>query len=146
MSCPGAGGGENTVGAKGLTILDTLITLCIIGLLTGVVIVKYQQVSQAAQEAALKTALVNIRTSIMLFKMLKNRNPQSLKEMTEEKVMLPARIGSDTYTGPIFLKKEYLMAYAVDKDGNVIDAFENPFFYDPVQGEVKATTKGYETW
>jgi type II secretory pathway pseudopilin PulG len=146
MSCLGAGGSENTVGAKGLTILDTLITLCIIGVLTGVVIVKYRQVSYAAQEAAVKTALVNIRTSITLFKMLNGRNPHSLREMIGQKVMIPARVGADKYTGPIFLKKEYLMEYAVDKDGNVIDAFENPFIYDPVQGEVKATTKGYETW
>ncbi len=137
---------KTPLSAKGLTILDTLITLCIIGVLTGVVIVKYRQVSQAAQEAALKTALVNIRTSITLFKMLNDRNPLSLQEMIGEKVMLPARIGANYYAGPIFLKKEYLMEYAVDKNGNIIDAFGNPFYYDPVKGEVTTTTKGYEKW
>jgi len=146
MNCPAQAVVKTVLSAKGLTILDALVTLCIIGVLTGMVIIKYRQVSHAAQEAAVKTGLVNIRTSITLFKMLNGRNPHSLKEMIGQKVMLPARVGADKYTGPVFLKKEYLMEYAVDKDGNVIDAFENPFFYDPVQGEVKATTEGYEKW
>jgi type II secretory pathway pseudopilin PulG len=130
---------------KGFTIIDALITLCLIGILIGVVIPKYQQVAHEAQEVALKTGLANIRTSIKLFKMLNNRNPESLKELMEKKVMLPARTGTDRYTGSFFDKK-YLMAYAVDPKGNIVDAFGNPFAYDLVRGEVKATTKGYEDW
>ncbi len=131
---------------QGLTILDTVITLCLIGILIGVVIPKYRHVARAAQESAIKAALVNIRTSIKLFKMLNGRNPQSLKEMIEKKIMLPARVGSDKYTGPIFLKESYLMEYAVDTEGNIIDAFGNPFIYNTSKGEVRTTTKGYETW
>jgi type II secretory pathway pseudopilin PulG len=137
---------KTRLSAKGLTILETLITLCIIGVLTGVVIVKYRQVTQAAKETALKAGLVNIRMSVTLFKMLNNRNPDSLKEMVEKKVMLPARIGPDKYTDPIFLKESYLMEYATDKEGNIIDAFDNPFTYDAAKGEVRTTTKGYEAW
>ena len=130
---------------KGLTILDTIITLCLIGILIGVVIPKYQRIAHEAQEAALKTGLANIRTSIKLFKMLNNRNPQSLKELTEKKVMLPARIGADRYSGSFF-DRNYLMSHAEDSKGNMLDAFGNPFAYDPLRGEVKATTKGYEDW
>jgi Tfp pilus assembly protein PilE len=132
---------------QGLTIVDTVLTLCAIWILIGVVIPKYQQVAREAQEVALKTALVNIRTSIKLFKMLLNgRNPQSLKMMIEKKVILPARVGSDKYTGSIFLKESYLMEYAVNKEGNIIDAFDNPFIYDASKGEVRTTTTGYENW
>jgi competence protein ComGC len=130
--------------AKGLTIVDAVITLCAVGILIGVVIPKYQRVAREAQEAALKTELSNIRTSIRLFKMLNHRNPASLREMIEMKVMFPARIGSG-YAGSIY-KESYLMKNAVDAEGNKVDAYGNPFLYDPQRGEVRSSTKGYENW
>jgi len=131
---------------SGLTILDALITLCLVGVLIGVVLPHYQRLARDAQGVALKTGLVNIRTSIRLFRILNSRNPASLQEMVQKKAMLPARIGSDPYTGPHILKESYLMEYAVDRNGNIIDSFGNPFAYDAVSGEVRATTKGYEAW
>ena len=130
---------------RGLTILDTIITLCLIGLLIGVVIPKFQQMAREAQEAALKSALANIRTSISLCKMLNKKNPQSLRELVEKEVMLPARIGADPYSESIF-KQKYLTQQSLDAQGNILDPFGNPFTYDPIQGEVRATTKGYEMW
>jgi competence protein ComGC len=130
--------------AKGLTIVDAVITLCLIGILIGVVIPKYHRVAREAQEAALKTELANIRLSITLFIMLNGRNPVSLKELIEKKVMLPARIGGG-YAGSFF-KESYLMKNAVDAEGNKVDAYSNPFIYDSTRGEVKSSTKGYENW
>lgn len=130
---------------RGLTILDTIITLCLIGILIGIVIPKYQLVAHEAQESALKMGLSNIRMSIKLFRMLNNRNPNSLHELIERNVMLPARTGADPYTGSIF-KQKYLMQQAMDAKGNILDSFGNPFIYDEMQGEVRSTTKGYETW
>ena len=131
--------------AKGLTILDTVITLCLIGGLTGIVIPKYRHVARAAQESALKAELSNIRTSIRLFKMLNNRNPDSLRELMEKKVMLPGRIGGDPYSSSFF-EQTYLLKNAVDAEGNKVDAFGNIFAYDRTKGEVRTTTKGFENW
>lgn len=130
---------------KGLTVIDAVITLCIIGVLIGIVIPKYQRMAHEAQEAALKSELSNIRTSIELFRMLNGRYPNSLNELIEKNVMLPAKIGSNPYTGSI-LDQKYLMLNAVDEKGNIIDPFGSPFEYDLFRGEVRATTKGYETW
>ncbi|OGW33694.1 MAG: hypothetical protein A2X58_02690 [Nitrospirae bacterium GWC2_56_14] len=130
---------------KGLTILDTLIVLCLIGILIGVVILKYQRVAREAQEVALKTGLSNIRTSITLFRMLNGRNPVSLQELIEKNVMLPARIENGPYTGSIF-KRKYLLQQAIDAKGNILDSFGNPFIYNSVQAEVRSSTKGCETW
>jgi competence protein ComGC len=130
--------------AKGLTIVDAVITLCLIGILIGVVIPRYNHVAREARESALRAELSNIRTSIRLFKMLNDRNPESLREMIEKKVMLPARIGGG-HTGSIF-KESYLMKNAVDADGNKVDAYGNPFMYDSTRGEVRSSTKGYEIW
>lgn len=137
--------GTGFTDAKGLTIVDAVITLCLIGILIGVVIPKYQRVAREAQKAALKTELANIRTSIKLFKILNNRNPVSLREMIEKEVMLPGRIGADIYTSS-FYKESYLMKNAVDAEGNKVDAYGNPFLYDPKGGEVRSSTKGYENW
>ena len=131
--------------AKGLTIIDAVITLCAIGILIGVVIPKYQRVAHEVQEAALKTELANIRMSIRLFRIVNNRNPVSLNEMIEKKAMLPGRIGADKYTRS-FYKESYLMKNAVDAGNNKLDAFGNLFIYDPYKGEVRASTKGYEDW
>jgi competence protein ComGC len=132
--------------AKGLTIIDAIITLCLIGILIGVVIPKYQQVALEAQEAALRTGLTNIRSSIRLFRMLNERNPRSLRELIENDVLLPARSGKDPYAGPIFFDEKYLVKQAQDAEGHLVDAFGNRYAYDPVRGEVKASTKGYERW
>jgi type II secretory pathway pseudopilin PulG len=132
--------------AKGLTIIDALVSFCLIGILIGVVIPKYQRVAREAQEAALKMGLANIRTSIRLFRVLNERNPRSIKELMENDVLLPARIGPDPASGPIFLDEKYLMKHALDAEGYLVDAFGNRYAYDPVRGEVKASTKGYESW
>jgi type II secretory pathway pseudopilin PulG len=130
---------------RGLTIFDAIITLILAGILVGVVIPKYRQVARAAQESAVKAELLNIRTSIRLFQLLNRRNPDSLKEMMEKKVMLPGRIGSGAYDGS-FIEQRYLLKNAVDAEGNKVDAFGNPFSYDPLKGEVRSTTKGYDNW
>ena len=130
---------------QGLTIFDAMITLLLAGILVGVVIPKYRQVARAAQESALKAELSNIRTSIRLFQMLNRKNPDSLKEMMEKKVMLPGRVGSGAYDGS-FIEQRYLLKNAVNAEGNKVDAFGNPFSYAPSRGEVRSTTKGYENW
>ena len=63
----------------------------------------------------------------------------------EKKVILPARTGSDDFTGSLF-EERYLMPHAVDEEGNILDAFGNPFWYDFRTGEVRTTTKKYERW
>lgn len=130
---------------NGFTAIDAAITICLAGVLIGVVIPKFQRVAHEAQEVALKSALFNIRQSIKLYKALNERNPKSLNELIEKEVIMPARVGNDPYTGSMFNDK-YLMAHAVDSKGNLIDAFGNPFAYNFSRGEVRATTKGYETW
>jgi len=131
---------------KGLTTVEAVISLCLIGILVGVVIPKYKRVAHVAQETALRTGLTNIRTSIKLFKMLNGRNPRSLNELIEQNVMLPARIGKGPYSGPVFFNQKYLKVEAVDTQGELLDPFGNRYTYDALGGEVRSGTKGYEVW
>ncbi len=130
---------------KGLTIIDAVFTLCIIGVLFLVVVPRYERVAHEARETALKAELANIRTSIRLFRILNKRQPASLRELMEKKILLPARAGGGPYEGSI-LNEQYLMPNAVDKYGNVLDAFGHSYTYDSVNGIVRSTTQGYEDW
>lgn len=136
---------NRTRGQRGLTVVDAVITVCLIGLLFGIVVPKYRRVAHEAQEAALQAELANIRSSVQLFRMLNGGNPGSLREMVEKQVILPARTGSDDFTRSLF-EERYLMPHAVDEEGNILDAFGNPFWYDFRTGEVRTTTKEYERW
>jgi type II secretory pathway pseudopilin PulG len=129
----------------GITVADALISLCIIGILAGIFIAKLERVTREARDTALRSELSNLRTSIMLFKLMNGRYPANLLELREKKVLLPARVGADRYTWSV-IDERYLMAHAVDNRGNVLDPFGYPFAYDPRTGNVKATTSGYETW
>lgn len=131
---------------KGLTLIEALISLCLIGILISVVVPKYQRTAREAREAALKTGLTNIRTSIRLFRMLNERTPRSLRELIENDVLFPARSGKEPYAGPVFFDEKYLVQQAQDAEGYLVDAFGSRYAYDPVKGEVKSTTEGYERW
>ncbi len=131
---------------KGLTTVEAVVSLCLIGILIGVIIPKYKRMAHAAQETALKTGLTNIRTSIKLFKLLNGRNPRSLNELIEQNVMLPARIGKGPYSGPVFFNQKYLKMEAVDTQGYLLDPFGNHYTYDAILGEVKSSTEGYDAW
>ena len=131
---------------QGRTIIEALITLCIIGILMGVMAPKYLRVVHEARETALKMGLANIRTSIRLFRQLNERNPGNLGELIEKDVLFPARSGTDPSSGTVFFNEKYLLPQARDAEGYLIDAFGNRYAYDPVRGEVKAATKGYERW
>jgi Tfp pilus assembly protein PilE len=130
---------------EGLTVLDAVISLCLIGILICIVFPKFQQVAKEARETAVKAELVNIRRAVALFRILNERNPESLNELIQKDVLFPARIGPNPYSGSFF-KQKYLMANAVDAKGNKLDAFGNPFLYDSESGKVRPTTEGYENW
>ncbi len=132
-------------GRKGLTIIDAVLTLCLIGVLFLVVVPRYQRLAQEARETALKAELANIRTSIQLFRILNKRQPASLRELMEKKILMPARNGGDPYTGSLF-NEQYLLPNSVDDRGHVLDAFGNPYLYDSLNGIVRSPTQGYEDW
>lgn len=130
---------------KGLTVLEAVVSLCVIGALVLVVVPRYQRVTREARESALKAELTNLRFTIRLFRQLNGRYPASLREMMEKKILQPARTGADGYGGSVF-DDRYLLPNAVDGEGNVIDVFGNPYRYDADRGSVRPTTAGYESW
>lgn len=93
---------------------------------------------RVVREVALRSELGNIRTAIVLYITLIRRSPESLRDLVREDCTLP--------TGSGLIKYKYIERMAVDKDGNLIDPFGNPFSYERKTGWVKSSTKGYESW
>jgi len=139
------GNGHEGLGAgpKGLTIIDAVISLCLIGVLFLVVVPRYQRLTDEARETALKAELTNIRTTVKLFRLLNGRHPESLRELTEKNILMPA--DKESFSGSI-LDDRYLLPNAVDAEGNITDAFGSRYVYDPGNGTVRSGTSGYENW
>jgi len=129
----------------GLTIIEAVISLCLIGILFLIVVPRYQRLAHKAQQTALKAELTNIRTTIKLFRLLNNRYPENLRELTEKKILLPAGAATENLGGSIF-DDRYLLPNAMDGQGNITDAFGGRYVYDPASGTVRSGTRGYEDW
>ena len=123
---------------KGFTALETLFVCIIIGILIGIAWPYYLRLEREAKEVTLRTGLVNIRSGIGLYHALQQNYPADLKNLVRRKYLLPVR--DEIISG------EYLMAQAVDGEGNLLDPFGNRYRYDPGSGQVVSSTEGYENW
>ena len=78
--------------------------------------------------------LSTLRSGIQIYRLFNNKNPASLEELTESTYS----VGS--------IKKPYLERLPLDKNGNLVDPFGNPYIYDPNGAWVKSQTNGFENW
>lgn len=129
---------------RGMTILDTLITLSLIGILIWVVIPRYQRLAVEAQRVALRTELGSIRMALQLYKIKNHRYPPDLRVLLREQYLLPVS-QEPGKEGGIF-KQSYLEARSLDEEGYLLDPFGNRYAYDPRTGRVWSRTQGYEDW
>lgn len=123
---------------KGFTTLETLFVCIIIGILIGFAWPYYLRLEREAKEVTLRTGLVNIRSGIVLYQALEQHYPADLRSLVHRKYLLPVR--DEIISG------EYLLAQAVDGEGNLLDPFGNRYRYNSVSGHVVSSTKGYESW
>ena len=124
---------------KGAGVLETLLVCIVVSIMIGFVIPYHQKMAQEAKETALSTGLASIRKSIQLYALLHGKFPKDLKDLVQERYLLPIR--EDT-----FISGEYLRAQAVDNEGRLIDPFGSRFIYDQKGGTVQSGTKVYERW
>ncbi len=127
------------MGSEGRTTYEALIVTMLAGILLIVAINTFLGTVRLAKEVALRAELGNIRTSISLYLLLNRHFPESLREMVAKKYVFP-------YQEEGVISRAYLETASVDKDGNPLDPFANPYIYDEKGGIVKSSTKGYEVW
>ena len=125
-------------GQAGRTTFETLLITSLVGILLVIAISNFLTSVKLVRGSALRIELSNIRTAITLYITLNRRYPTSLKDMVREGYALP--IGGE------LIKYKYIEGMAVDKDGNLLDTFGNPFTYESRTGWVKSSTKSHESW
>lgn len=143
---------------KGRTVFETLLALIIVGILLVGAIIYIQRATRVVKEYAMISELGNIRTSVLLYFVVNKRFPNSLKQMVDEKIILPfqdteaikkmagGNAGIAVQTGTIIIDRTYLERISMDKQGNILDAFGNPYNYDPRLGKVASSTSAYVGW
>jgi competence protein ComGC len=122
-----------------LTLVELLVVLCVIFVCMGTFAIFAKINLKAARETALRNELNNIRMSIELYKIIKNRLPEDLVSLINQEFTFKTSDG-------IIIKKQFLRSFRLDKNGNLLDPFMNRYNFDPASGKVFSTTKTYENW
>ena len=142
---------------KGRTVFETLLALIIIGILLVGAITYFQRATKVVKEYALMSELGNIRISVLLYFVINKKFPDSLKQMVDEKIILPfqdteaikkmtGNAGITVQTGTIIIDRTYLEKMSMDKEGNILDPFGNSYNYDPRLGKLSSSTPNYGGW
>ena len=125
---------------NGRTLFETLLVIIMVALFLLIAVERFWSSAYLAREAALRIELSNIRRAIGFYHITKGKLPDSLRQLTQEKVVVP------TQDAPIAMDWPYIQGMAVDKEGYLLDPFGNRYIYDPNTGRIKTETKGYEIW
>jgi len=124
-------------GEQGLGIVDTLIVVVLISVFMGVLIPKYQRMAQEAREVAMQISIGNIRKAIQVYVLTKQKIPGDLRDLIREQYVVPMKEGT-------IFTDQYLKTAAMDEAGYPVDPFGNRYGYEPSNGRVYSTTKGFE--
>jgi len=141
MSLKGGEGDGPVVwrGTQGRTGFDAALMCVLVVVLAAAMMMYFDRLAREARETALKMGLGNIRMSVRLYQALNERYPKDVKELLTTGYLLPTK--EDT-----IFSDRYLDAQALDADGYPVDPFGHRYEYDPKQGRVASSTKGYEQW
>lgn len=113
---------------------DIAILLVLVAIAAAVLLVKFHLTDKDAKEVALIDQLKASRASVQLYLTLNKKLPDNLNALTTEKYVIGDKKGF------------YLSGVAVDGENYPLDAFGNRFAYNPSNGEVHSSTKGFESW
>ena len=119
--------------------MDAALMCVLVVVLAAAMTMYFDRLTREARETALKMGLGNIRMSVRLYQALNERYPKDVKELLATRYLIPTK--EDT-----IFSDRYLDAQALDTDGYPVDPFGHRYEYDPKQGRVASSTKGYEQW
>jgi len=143
---------------KGRTVFEMILTLTLIGILLIGAVTYLERTTTIIKEYSLISELSNMRTTILLYFVINKKFPDSLKQMVNEKILLPFHdtetlkkmaaesSGLNLQSGTIIIDRTYLEKIAMDKDGNITDPFGHPYDYDARVGRISSSTPHYEGW
>ncbi len=124
---------------KGLTLVELVVALAIIGLFMGTMIVFINKAAVIGKETVLRIELKTLRSTINLYKIVRGGYPQDLRQL------LQARYKPEG-AKEIYFSEKFLDTVGKDTQGYPVDPFGNKFNYNPQDGVVFSATNGYRQW
>ncbi|MDI6606504.1 MAG: type II secretion system protein [Candidatus Omnitrophota bacterium] len=124
---------------KGLTLVELVAVLTIIGLFMGVMMLFIYKTTIIGKETVLRVQLKNLRLTLDLHKIIRGSYPEDLKEL------LQARYKPQG-SKEVFFSEKFLDTVGRDADGYPVDPFRKRFHYNPQEGVVTSVVKGYQNW
>jgi len=121
------------------TILELLLTACIMFSLIGIFIAYANATLEVVKEITLRNELGHIRMALEHYRIVNSEYPQELKDLIRE--YLP-----DKQTVNIITSQAYLKAFRVSDKGELLDPYRNEYLYNSQWGRVWSSTKGFEAW
>lgn len=124
---------------KGRTVFEALLVIILVMILIIGSFSYAQKAIKITKEYALISELSNIRTSILIYYILNKKYPNSLAQMIDEKVILP-------FQGDTAIDRTYLAKTSLNKEGEILDPFGNPYKYNRLTGKLNSSTLDYTAW
>ena len=124
---------------RGMTLMEILVVLVILGLLMAIVVPSINRHLEQARIGTAKTQMSNIGNAIMTFRMEKRRLPKSLDVLTEEDPILGepilAVIPDDPWGAPyeyrILTRRKYeIRCLGIDGEPNTEDDLTHPVYVE----------------
>ncbi|MCU0651878.1 MAG: hypothetical protein MUC39_02935 [Candidatus Omnitrophica bacterium] len=127
------------MGKRSLTVLELIITICLIFVLMGTFAFYAKFTLKAARETALRSELINLRMSIEYYRIIKGGFPDDLPAILKQHLTTAQPNNTISYNYSF-------MPFHLDRQGNLLDPFLNRYAYDKGNGTVYSQTQGYERW
>ena len=113
----------------GLTLFELVVSLTIIAVFMGTMLIFIHQTASYGKEVALRVGLKSLRLSLVLYKAIKGKYPEDLREFINTRYR-PA--GADE----VLFGEEFLSTVGRDAEGYPVDVFGNRFYYDSRKGVI----------
>jgi len=124
---------------RSLTLVELLMVVCLIFVLIGMYGICFNYMAHIAKETALRYELNNVRSAITYYKIINNKLPADLKELSEKALTIETEYG-------INKKRIFAESLRLDDKGDLVDPFYNKYSYDSQTGRFGSLTNGYEVW
>ena len=115
------------------------IAICVIFILIGALAGYINITLRIAKETAMRYELANIRISLEHYRMINNSLPENITVLINQDFTYKT-------AGGVILRKNFLEPFRLDKDGFLLDPFQQKYYYNTEDGRVSSRTKGYEAW
>ncbi len=133
---------------RGLTAPEATVALVVLMGMFAVMLAVYGSQMRRINEGIMTAQLRAMRTQVRVFRAVKGRWPEDIKELVHSPWNMFPLGAFDVEEEPVtrILKEEIEINYAVDELGFPVDPWGGRYAYDPENGKVGSAQERYSDW